>query len=133
MKELTMDELSVGMEVWYREYVSYGWQRLYSHPAYRKTTVQRITPKRTKAVLENGIETKNDPYCGMSVKLFRLDPEMEKETELAERFRRMKHLFSDVRQFDDCGLAGIPDEKTAEAAECLEKLAEILCGKKSAC
>lgn len=131
MKALTIDELSPGTEVWYEVHVAYGWHAVYRHSIYRKTTVQRITPKRTKAVLENGIEVKADPYGGMSKKLYRWDPEMERETALAERFRKMQGFLNTVRDADLHVLANIPDEKTGEAEECLERLTKILCGKRA--
>lgn len=53
-KAYHIDELEVGDTVYYAKEVRNGWSRL--EVRYIKTKVVRVTPKKTKAVLENGTE-----------------------------------------------------------------------------
>lgn len=55
-KPLSYDDVNVGDEICYPIYVTYGWNLHYRHPRFINTKIQRITPKRTKIVCENGIE-----------------------------------------------------------------------------
>lgn len=53
---VNIDTLKVGDEVGVCKYPSYGWNHRFRYPAITTHTIKKITPKRTKFVLDNGAE-----------------------------------------------------------------------------
>ena len=89
MSDLTyvnIDELKEGDTVGYCKYITVGWNNTFRYPIVYKRVIKRITPKRTKFILDDDTELNVDS----AKKLVVIDDEAQRQTSIAK-------VFSDLR------------------------------------
>jgi hypothetical protein len=95
-QELKSTELEVGMKVAIPQYVAMAWQMYYDHPIWNYHTISKLTPKKTKAWIderETGTSFKRQSYDGSyKTGMYRIDDTMDAETEQAEQFVKCQRL-----------------------------------------
>ncbi len=115
-----VSELEVGDTVYYSKEVRNGWSRL--GVRYIKTKVVRVTPKKTKAVLEDGTEL--DRYSGVYKEL---EQDMIDETNKTLAFNKMLNNLYELESIVKNGkYRSLSCEKASEAADLLEKAVNLI-------
>lgn len=129
LRKIKSDDLKEGMTVAVERWVRYGWNSYYRHPTYEKTSVSRIMPKRTKAVLDDGTEVRlNGDFSQPS--LYEYGDFMEEETKKAETLSEGMRLLSKVvGNVSGTTLAGLSDEDVAEIVSALRLISDKCVGK----
>ncbi len=87
------DDLRVGMKFCTREIIRYGWAQDTGLTFYYSHVIQRITPKRTKVVCEDGFE-----FNTREADFYKVVPEMQAENEKVKLYRRMIRLTNDLEK-----------------------------------
>lgn len=91
MSELTkvdIDTLKVGDKVGYCIYPTFGWRSIFRYPIVSPKTVERITPKRTKFVLNGGVELD----VREAKQLVVLNEEAQRQSSVAKTFSDLQHI-----------------------------------------
>lgn len=91
MKTLTyveVDGLKVGDVVGYCTYPSLGWGKLFRYPIVHKKIIERITPKRTKFVLDGNVEL--DIWKAKMLVVY--DDEAKRQSAIAESYADLKDI-----------------------------------------
>lgn len=123
-------ELKAGMEVYVPFYFTYGWQRDYSHPSWKRYVVKTVSPKGNTVTLEDGRKYNAGHCTGYYDDLFKYDDEMANDAKMKKLFKRFvdarmelyKYL-GDYRILDDA--AGADCESLKKAVTALETAREI--------
>ena len=125
-KKIPFDKVEAGMAVAYPFLVKIGLKRRFHYPHWSGAVVQKVTPKRTKAVLvkENGelidVDLRNSS-------VYELDSDMERENRCIGMFKTCKEILSDYSCRDwEKDLDVLPDDKLEEAYTHLMALNEII-------
>lgn len=85
---VNIDELKLGDTVGQCYYVSFGWGRRFRYPKIEKRVIKRITPKRTKFVLDNDVELDIREAKNLVV----LDNEAQRQSSIAKIFEDLKNI-----------------------------------------
>lgn len=121
LKEISRDDLKVGDIVGIARAVSYGWGIGFRHRYIYPAVITKITPKRTKIVTNRFGE--HDKY----EIFYEYDDSAKKETELAEKFIKIKDTIYKLDQFKRVSsLNSFSDEDILKMADYAEKIMEIL-------
>ena len=91
MSELTkvdIDTLKVGDRIGYCTYLTFGWRSVFRYPIVSPKTIERITPKRTKFVLNGGIELD----VREAKQLVVLNEEAQRQSSVAKTFSDLQHI-----------------------------------------
>ena len=91
MSKLTyvnIDELKVGDTVGYCRDVSYSWHKSFRYPIVLRRVIKRITPKRTKFVLDDGIELSVDEAKRLVV----INDEASRQSSIARTFNDLQNI-----------------------------------------
>lgn len=125
MSELTkvdIDTLKVGDRVGYCTYPTFGWRSVFRYPIVSPKTVERITPKRTKFVLNGGIELD----VREAKQLVMLNKEAQRQSSVAKTFSDLQHI---LYKIDESGRNGaqiierkISDEELIEYHKFMKSL-----------
>lgn len=125
MSELTkvdIDTLKVGDRVGYCTYPTFGWRSVFRYPIVSPKTVERITPKRTKFVLNGGIELD----VREAKQLVMLNEEAQRQSSVAKTFSDLQHI---LYKIDESGRNGaqiierkISDEELIEYHKFMKSL-----------
>ena len=125
-KRIMPEELEVGMSVAYPYEVVCGWGRNFRYRIWREYRVKRITPKRTKVVLEgkgsaSGIEVDLKRY-----KVYEPDAAMSRENEIVSVYKDSVRTLNDYvsRKWRD--LYSLSDDELKEVHGHLMALDAIL-------
>lgn len=97
MSELTkvdIDTLKVGDIVGYCLYPTFGWNNVFRYPIIQSKTVERITPKRTKFVLNGGVELD----VRKAKQLVVLDEEAKRQSSVAKTFKKLQHILFEIEK-----------------------------------
>lgn len=107
--EYNSDELEVGMEVAASHYNNF----LHRHTRWTKHTISKLTPKKTKATLDNSMTiTAVKTYFGYESRLYRYEPWMDEETQLAITDRETADVLYDFRRISATDfIMGIPESE----------------------
>ena len=103
MSKLTyvnIDELKVGDSVGFCSCPSYGWRSDFRYPVISKRTIKRITPKRTKFVLNDGTEL-NDREAKQ---LVILNEEAQRQSNVAKTFSDLKYILYKIEESNRKGI-----------------------------
>lgn len=95
MSELTkvdIDTLKVGDNVGYCRYPTFGWRSVFRYPIISPKTVERITPKRTKFVLNGGIELD----VREAKQLVVLNEEAQRQSSVAKTFSDLQRILYNI-------------------------------------
>lgn len=105
--EYRSEELEVGMEV----AVAYTNRFLHRHTRWEKHTITKLTPKKTKATLDDGsVVTANKSYFGYESKLYKHEPWMDEETRLHTLDKESGDVLLDINNIYVSGFVmSIPD------------------------
>lgn len=98
--QVNLDDLKVGDVVGFCIYPTFGWHRQFRYPIVEPHTIKRITPKRTKFVLDGDIEL--DVRSAKQL-LVVVDEETERQTRVAKTLVGLNHILSKI---DDKGRMG---------------------------
>lgn len=125
MSELTkvdIDTLKVGDRVGYCTYPTFGWRSIFRYPIVSPKTIERITPKRTKFVLNGGIELD----VREAKQLVMLNEEAQRQSSVAKTFSDLQHI---LYKIDESGRNGaqiierkISDEELIEYHKFMKSL-----------
>lgn len=85
---VNIDELRVGDIVGYCRYVSFSWHRNFRYPIVLRRVIKRITPKRTKFVLDDGIELD----VGEAKRLVVINDEASRQSSIARVFSDLQSI-----------------------------------------
>lgn len=124
-KAIKPDELKVGMVVAYPYIVVVGWYRDFRYPRWVGTSVKRVTPKRTKAVLE----CKNGNTIEVDLKkerLYELDADMEHENECVHTYKDCERLISSYSDGKWKTLSSLTDTELKEVHTLLTALDKLM-------
>jgi len=124
-KAIKPDELKVGMAVAYPYIVVVGWYRDFRYPRWVGASVKRVTPKRTKAVLE----CKNGNTIEVDLKkerLYELDADMEHENECVHTYKDCERLISSYSDGKWKTLSSLTDTELKEVHEHLTALDKLM-------
>lgn len=124
-KAIKPDELKVGMVVAYPYIVVVGWYRDFRYPMWVGASVKRVTPKRTKAVLE----CKNGDTIEVDLKkerLYELDADMEHENECVHTYKDCERLISSYSDGKWKTLRSLTDTELKEVYVHLTALDKIM-------
>ena len=125
-KKIPSDKIEAGMAVAYPFRVKIGLNSRFHYPSWSGAVVQKVTPKRTKAVLvkENGERIEVDLKKSS---IYELDPDMEHENRCIDMFKTCKTILSDYSCRDwEKDLDALPDNKLEEVYMHLKALNEII-------
>ena len=91
--QVNLDDLKVGDVVGFCIYPTFGWHRQFRYPIVEPLTIKRITPKRTKFVLEGDIEL--DIRSAKQL-LVVVDEEAERQTIVAKSLVDLNRILSKI-------------------------------------
>lgn len=121
LKEINRDDLKVGDIVGIAREVRCGWGTSFRHRCIYPAKIVKITPKRTK--IETDMFGEHDKY----ERFYECDDNAKKETELAEKFVKIRDAIYKLDQFRNVpGLRHLGDDDVLEMADYAEKIMEIL-------
>lgn len=124
-KAIEREKLEVGMAVAYPYTVVVGWYRDFRYPRWVGASVKRVTPKRTKAVLE----CKNGNTIDVDLKkehLYELDADMEHENECVHTYKDCERLISSYSDGKWKTLSSLTDTELKEVHTLLTALDKIM-------
>ena len=121
-ERLKLEDLEVGMEVCVPFRISVGWSCDYRYSKYVKCKVLRVTPKKTKAVLNGGLELDRHSI------IYKPCEELERRTKVAQAYSRADtniyklndERYKALRRIDDEAIMKV-DEKLKEIIAILEE------------
>ena len=102
MEKLTyvnIDDLKIGDTVGFCKYIDYGWNLHFRYPIVTKKIIKRITPKRTKFVLDGDIELDIE----RAKRLVIFNDVAEQQTKVAKIFNKLKHIQYELNQAERKG------------------------------
>lgn len=88
-----LDTLKVGDTVGYLRYTNYGWSNKFRQPRVDKCTITKITPKRTKIVLDNKFELTRDLAKSHLVVI---DEATQYSNQIAKLYRGIKIITNNI-------------------------------------
>lgn len=114
------EELDVGMEV----AIAYVNRFLHRHKRWERHTITKLTPKKTKATLDDGsVVTADRSYLGNQSKLYRYEPWMDEETRLYTIDKESGDMLLDLDDVCKSELVmSIPDEEMEKVHSLLMEL-----------
>ena len=124
-KTIKPEELKVGMVVAYPYTMSVGWYRDFRYPMWVGASVKRVTPKRTKAVLE----CKDGSAIEVDLKkhdVYELDVEMERENECVHTYKECERVLLNYSDRKWKPLSSLPDTELKEVHVHLTALDKIM-------
>ena len=114
-ERLKIEDLQVGDVVYIERFWESGWTRIGN--TYKKETIKRITPKKTKAVTEEGTELTKDIF------FFReFDEDMQKED---LRTRSILHCYKKRNQIDKAAFVNLDREAAIEVDKLFSQIITI--------
>lgn len=130
-KAIKPEELEVGMVVAYPYTVIVGWYRYFRYSRWVGASVKRVTPKRTKAVLE----CKDGNTIEVNLKkeyLYELDADMEHENECVHMYKECERLISGYSDGKWKTINSLSDAELKEVHSLLTALDKLMCKEKKA-
>ena len=121
MNTVDINTLKVGDKVGYCTYTIYGWNRTFRYPIIKIMTVTRITPKRTKIVLNDSMEV--DRY-NFSRLIIPTEDDI-KRSNIAKTFRAIKNLeykFDIMIRHGDFSIGNLTDEELQKVYNLMSEL-----------
>lgn len=94
LTKVNIDELKVGDVVGFCNYPSFGWGSVFRYPIITPQTVERITPKRTKFILNGGIELD----VKEAKRLVVLNEEAQRQSSVAKTFKDLQHILYKINE-----------------------------------
>lgn len=113
MSDLTyvnIDELKEGDIVGYCKYITIGWNDTFRYPIVYKRVIKRITPKRTKFILDNDTELN----VNSAKKLVVIDDEAQRQTSIAKVFIDLRSIRCRIENSRSQGVIYIIEKKLAD-------------------
>lgn len=124
-KVIKPEELEVGMKVAYPYNVPIGWYKDFRYPMWVGLSVKRITPKRTKVVLED-VKGRTIELELKKESVYELDTDMEHENKCVGLYKECRKIINDCVGNNWRGLDGLPDDKLKEVHVHLTALDKLL-------
>ena len=124
-KVIEPEELKAGMVVACPYTVSVGWYRDFRYPRWVGASVKRVTPKRTKAVLE----CKDGGTIEVDLKkhnVYELDAEMERENKCVHAYKECERVLLNYIDRKWKPLSSLPDAELKEVHTLLTALDKIM-------
>lgn len=123
MKSLYLKDLEVGMKVAIQHPVSIGWNTYTGLNQYGEYTVVRVTPKKAKAVLDNGVSTVEVTKT-MRCKMYASDDETQAEDRKAKLFLSLRADLENLEDYQE-GFAKLSLDDLKRAKEMTKTLVEM--------
>ena len=121
---INIDELKSGDVVGYCAYPSFGWTNRFRYPIVQKKTITRITPKRTKFVLDDDITL--DARDAKQLVIY--NDTAVTQSEIAKRFNDIDHFQWEIEKASKNGNyiieSKITDEELIEYHNFLRKICD---------
>ena len=121
--KIDIDELKVGDTVGYLRYTNYSWSKKFRQPKVDECTITRITPKRTKIVLDDKFELTRDLAKSHLVVM---DEAAQYSNKIAKLYRGIKIITNNIETAKQNNIYVIEelltDEELEEYYEALIKL-----------
>lgn len=124
-KVIEPEKLEVGMIVAYPYTVFIGWSRCFRYQRWIGASVKRVTPKRTKAVLE----CKDGDTIEVDLKkvhVYELDADMERENECVHMYKECEQVLFNYGDGRWKSLGSLPDNELKEVHTLLTALDGIM-------
>ena len=121
MNTVGINTLKVGDKVGYCTYPTYGWNRTFRYPILDIMTVTRITPKRTKIVLNDSMEVDRYNFSRLIIPT----EEDIKGSNIAKTFRAIKNLeykFDIMIRHGDFSIGNLTDEELKKIYNLMSEL-----------
>ena len=110
MKEVDINTLKKGDEVYVRFSVQSGWSSKFRYDILRKYVVERITPKRTKVVLCGGLEFDRHSFSRIVTGVTKEDFKHSQIAEYFSNLQQMTYKFDKAEREGKFSLRCIEDE-----------------------
>ena len=124
-KAIKPEKLEVGMSVTYPYDVVVGWYRYFRYPRWVGASVKRVTPKRTKTILE----CKDGSTIEVDLKkhgVYELDAEMERENECVHMYKECERVLLNYSDGKWKPLSSLTDTELKEVHALLTALDKIM-------
>ena len=121
MNTVDINTIKVGDKVGYCTYTTYGWNRTFRYPIIKIMTVTRITPKRTKIVLNDSLEVARHDFSRLIIPT----EEDIKRSNIAKIFRAIKNLeykFDIMMRQGDFSIGNLTDEELQKVYNLMSEL-----------
>lgn len=119
--KIDIKDLKVGDRVFYLREVHHGWNQTFRYPIAEPMLVTKITPKRTKVILNETLEV--DRYHFSNIVKPTL--EVDKNNEIAKKFkgiRNFEYKFDLMKRHGNFSIKDLTDEEIEEVYELMERL-----------
>ena len=124
-KAIKPEKLEVGMKVAYPYNVPIGWYKDFRYPMWVGLSVKRITPKRTKVVLED-VKGRTIELELKKESVYELDTDMEHENECVHTYKDCERLISSYSDGKWKTLSSLTDTELKEVYVHLTALDKIM-------
>ena len=124
-KVIEPEKLEVGMIVACPYIVNVGWHRVFRYPRWVGASVKRVTPKRTKVVLE----CKDGSTIEVDLKkhdVYELDADMEHENECVLAYKECERVLLNYSDGKWETLGSLPDNELKEVHTLLTSLDKLM-------
>ena len=112
--KIDIDELKVGDTVGYLRYTNYSWSKKFRQPKADECTITRITPKRTKIVLDDKFELTRDLAKSH---LVLIDEATQYSNKIAKLYRDIKRITNNIETAKQDNIYVIEELLTDEELE----------------
>ena len=121
LSKVDIDSLKIGDKVAYCTYPTYGWNRTFRYPIIKIMTVTRITPKRTKIVLNDSLEVDRHDFSRLIIPT----EEDVKRSDIAKTFRAIGNLeykFDMLKRYNKFSIGNLTDEELQKVYNLMSEL-----------
>lgn len=121
MNTVDINTLKVGDKVGYCTYTTYGWNKNFRYPIIEIMTVTRITPKRTKIVLNDSMEVDRHNFSRLIIPT----EEDIKRSDIAKNFRAIGNLeykFDMLKRYNKFSIGNLTDEELQKVYNLMSEL-----------
>ena len=121
MNTVDINTIKVGDKVGYCTYTTYGWNRTFRYPIIKIMTVTRITPKRTKIILDDFVEVDRHGFSRLIIPT----EEDIKRSDIAKTFRAIGNLeykFDKLKRDGKFSIGNLTDEELQKVYNLMSEL-----------
>lgn len=121
MNTVDINTIKVGDKVGYCTYTTYGWNRTFRYPIIKIMTVTRITPKRTKIILDDFVEVNRHGFSRLIIPT----EEDVKRSDIAKTFLAIGNLeykFDKLKRDNKFSIGNLTDEELQKVYNLMREL-----------
>ena len=121
MNTVDINTIKVGDKVGYCTYTTYGWNRTFRYPTIKIMTVTRITPKRTKIILDDFVEVNRHGFSRLIIPT----EEDVRRSDIAKTFLAIGNLeykFDKLKRDNKFSIGNLTDEELQKVYNLMREL-----------